>query len=206
MFYNQLAQKSTNYSCSVYAFLNVIKYDFWLEIPVDTILKIVIYLEKIWALLPWWSYAGILFPAIIKYTEYKTWFKLIIVKWTINNIDNKKAWILWYKKADSKYINLAKDWTITRSDIDTINKNTKFWWHFHMWKRNTVIETLWWFAYRLMRLNLKYAHSKGMYYDAVRAFIPWDERTEKAQKYLVNLVKERWEFIKYEEFITMDFK
>jgi len=203
MWYNQLAQKQTNYSCSIYAFLNIIKYDYWIEMKVDNILKLIIYMEKIGALLTWWASAWIIYPALVKYVEWKTGFKLKIVKWTIDTIDNKKWWILWLKKSNKTYIELSKDWVITKSDIDKIVQTKKWYWHFHMFKKNTILETLWGFPYRLMKLNLEYAYNQWLYYTSTRAFIPWDERTEKMQKFLIKVAKEKWEFMSYEEFLKI---
>ena len=201
--YNQLAQKQTHYSCSVYAFLNIIKYDYWIEIKVGNILNIIIYMEKIGALLKWWASANIIYPALVKYVEWKTGFKMKTIKWNISTIDSKKWWVLWYKRSNKTYIELSEDWEITKEDVDKIVKTKKWYWHFHVWKRNVILETLWGFPYKMKKSNLKYSESKDLYYYSTRAFIPRDERTEKMQKFLIKVVRQKQEFMTYEEFLKI---
>ena len=200
--YNQLAQEQTHYSCSVYAFLNCILLDYWVQLKVDWILKLVIYMEKIWVLLPWGASASVIFPALVKYTEYKTGFKLKIVKWTIYKLWTKST-ILWLKKSNRTYLNLADDWEITKKDIDSLNDSKGWYGHFHCYKRWNILETLWWFRYKISKDILNYAKSKDLYYTATRSFIPADTKTADMQKKLVSLVRSRKRFISYNEFLNL---
>ena len=206
--YNQLAQKQSHYSCAVYAFLNIILYDYWIQLKVWYILKLIIYLEKIGALLRWGAMASIIFPAMVKVVEYETGFKLEIVKWNIWNIDNKKWRILWFKKSNKEYIKLAEDWEITKKDVEKIKEMKKGYWHFHMLKRGIILESLGGFPYRLKKINLNYAYQKDLYYWSTRAFIPWDERTKRVQKQLIKIVKDRskgsdYKFLSFDEFLKI---
>ena len=119
--YNQQLQEDTYYACSVYAFLNMIKYDFGIWLKLDWILKIVMYMEKIWALLPKWAYASVIFPAFLKYVNWKTGFVIEMDITTVDKIDPDKWYILWFKKANRLYLSVAKDWEITKEDIDNIS-------------------------------------------------------------------------------------
>ena len=198
--YNQNLQKQTHYSCSIYAFLNMIKYDFWVTLKIDWILKIVIYMEKIWALLPRWAYASIIFPALLKYIKWKTWFNIKMEKTTINKINSNYWYILGFKKANRFYKSLAIDWKITKDEIDKIRDSKKWYWHFHYYKRWTIVETWWGFRYKLTLGNLIYMFEQGLYYPSCRRFYAWDEKTRKLQKKLIRLWKLNKKLISYDEF------
>lgn len=203
MTYNQLAQKQTHYSCSLYAFYNIILYDYWIKLNVDEMLNTTAYFIKIKTLLKWGASAWIIYPSLVKYVEKKTGFKLKIVKWDITRLDNKKWWILWFKKANSTYIKLSKDKLVTMSDIDKVANTKEGYWHFHMWKRDVVLESLWGYPYRLRKATVVYAYINWLYYSSTRAFIPADERTAKMQKLLIKTAKEKWKFMTYKQFLKI---
>jgi len=209
--YNQLAQEQTNYSCSVFWFLNWFKYSCWVELKVDWILKIIIYMEKIWALLSKWAYASVIYPALIKYVDYKTWLKFNIVTTDITRIDREKGRIIWFKKANSQYVTLSKDLKVTFEDTDKIIESKWWSWHFHFIKRDVIIESLGWYPYRISKEVLLYAFMNWLYYQNARTFEPSDEYTEVTQKKLIGLVKDRsswtnYKFISYEELLWFNEK
>jgi len=199
MSYNQLAQKQTNYACSVYAYLNAIKHDFGIKLKIDWILKIVIYMEKIGALLPKWAYASVIYPALNRYTKWKTWFSLKIEKWTLNTIDPDKWYILGFKKGSRTYLGLSKDW-IDKDDIDTIRNTTSFYWHFHFWKRNTIDESLGDFTYNMPLEVLKYA--SDIYYPTTRRIVADSPESKRVQKLVLQRVKNRKKYLSLDEFLT----
>jgi hypothetical protein len=213
MQYNQELQKQTWYSCTIYTMLNIIKYDYWVELKIDWILKIVIYMEKIGALLPWGAYFAVIYPAMTKLISYKTWLNLKVKKSSISVwLDNKSMWGLWFKKSSRLYKDLANDWVITKKDYYKISKHSKWYWHNHAVKQGnnskkwTFLETLGWLSYTVSLKDLQYAQKIDLYYDPARTLIPWDERTKRAQKKLIKMAEERKEFISYEEFLNIDFK
>ena len=55
----------------------------------------------------------------------------------------------------------------------------------------------------MMKRLLKYAYEQWLYYNSTRAFIPADDRTKKMQKFLIKVVKQKQEFMTYEEFLKI---
>jgi hypothetical protein len=52
---------------------------------------------------------------------------------------------------------------------------------------------------------LKYAQRANIYYDTARTLIPKDERTKKAQKYLIREAKKTKKLFTMEEVLKIDF-
>lgn len=204
--YDQTLQKQTGYACTVYSMLNIIKYDYGIELKVDWILKIVVYMEKIGVLFPKWAVFSVIYPAMTKLIEMKTGFKLNIKKSSISSgLDNKSMWGLWFKKASRLYKTLSQDWQITKEDIEELVKAKGWYGHNHAWKlwnkthKWIMIETLWGYAYTYTLDNLQRAEIMGLYYDTARTLVPWDSKTLQAQKYWVKEAKKRKQFIPIEE-------
>jgi len=185
--YNQLLQKDTYYACSIYALLNLFKYDYWVIIPINLILKLLIYLERLWVFFRlWWAVADVIYPIAIKYINIRYWISLKIEKTTVDKITNKRWYILWFKKATTLYKKNAEDWEITKEDINAFS-SYKDNGHFHYWKRWEVVESLGWFRSRLSLDNLSYAFEKGFYYPTIRT-ISWEE---KLKLKLISIAQER---------------
>jgi len=195
--YNQLKQKDTNYACSIYTLLNLFKYDYGVIIPLNLILKFLIYLEKAWVFFRLeWAVANIIYPVAIKYINLKYWINLIIQKLTIDQIKEERGYILWFKKATTKYKKSAEDWEITKEDINNFSLY-KDNWHFHFWKRWVLVESLGWFKTKLSLENLKEAFTKGFYYPTIRTIV-WEE---KLRKKLILIAQERKLYLKKNKYI-----
>lgn len=188
MEYNQLKQNDTFFACSIYALLNLFRYDYGIYVELNYILKFLIYLEKIWVFFRLeWAYAKYIFPAALKYINSKLGLNLTLVTTSLSReLSNKHGYILWYRRANTIYKKEAQDWEITKKDIDKI-KDTPANWHFHYFKKGRTVESLWGFRYRLSKQNLKYAHSLWMYYDNIR-YITWEEELKEE---LIKIVKFR---------------
>lgn len=204
--YNQRLQGQTAYACTIYTMLNILQFDYWVVVKIDNILWIVNYMEKIGALMPKGAYFWVIYPAMVKLLEWKTGLKFKVKKWYISQgLDSKYAWGLWFLKATKYYETLARDQLIDKEDIDLIIKNKKGYGHNHFWKRGTIIESLWGYHYKVDINTLKYAVNKWVYYDSARTIIPWDERTKKIQKRLIEIAKNTkkpmiWERFKVTKF------
>lgn len=208
MLYDQTQDKYTRNACWIYAALNYFRYEYWVEIPDNgMIIKICEYFDRIWVWFENWGLdANIAYPALMLYIRYKTWFNLKIVKWSINKIDSKKGYVLWFKKASKLYLKLSKDKSLTKDDIMQIRGDKSWFWHFFFYKKETVVDSLGGFSYNLKYPELKYARDIDLFYNSVRQFVPADDRTERAQIILVGLAKNRKEFISIEELKTLNFK
>lgn len=204
--YDQLKQKDTNYACSIYALLNLFKYDYWIFIELTKTLKFLIILEKAWVFFRLqWAYAKYIFPAAIKHINKVFWLKLYLWVTTLNHTLSNKYWyILWYKRANTSYIKTTNDWEVTKDDIDIVLK-TKQNWHFHYRKRWKIVESLWGFRYKLNKNHLKYAYSKWLYYKNIR-YIYWEEELKEEFIKIVKLKRRRNlenPYIKYDEILRI---
>ena len=204
--YNQLEQKATWYACSIYALLNLLKYDYWVYIETTKTLKFLVYLEVIGVFFRLeGSCAKYIFPSAIKHINKLLWLELKLWTTTLKSkLSTKYGYILWYKRANTYYKNSASDWEITKEEIEKI-EDTKANWHFHFWKRWKIVESLWGFRYKLSIDNLKYAYSKDMYYTNCR-YIYWEEELKKEFIHIVKLRKLQKldnPFIKYNEIIKI---
>ena len=201
--YDQTKSENTKYSCTIYTMLNIIKYDFWVEVSDSIIFKIVAYMEGIGALWPKWAYFSVIYSAMVKLIEYKTWFKLKIKKSSISKwLDDKSMWALWFKKLSDLSIGLAKDdhW-ITTFDIQEIAKSHKWSGHNHavkLWNVSnkwTVLDSWWGFTYHTSLAALKEGVLLDVYYDVARTLVAADERTKRLQKKYVSVAKRTWKLI-----------
>lgn len=185
--YNQLKQKDTHFACSVYALLNLFRYDYWVIIRINSILRFLIYLEKIWAFFRMeWATANIIFPAAIKWINFTYNISLTIKKLTIKEVGNERGYILWFKKATTLYKKSAEDGEITKEDVNNFSlyKDNG---HFHFWKREELVESLGWFRAKFTLKNLKLAFENNYYYPTIRT-IEWEENLRKK---LIAIVQER---------------
>ena len=199
--YNQKLQSETFYACTIYSMLNILKFDFWISVNIDNILWIVKYMEKLWALLPKWAYFSVIYPAMVKLLEWKTWMKFKVkVNYISAWLDTKHAWGLWFKRASKFYKTLAKDQLIDKIDIDKIKEWPNGYWHNHSWKRGKVLETLGGYYYEMSLKTLKYAVKQWIYYDTARTIVAWDTKTENIQKELVRIAKKTGKTMPYENF------
>lgn len=189
--YNQLEKKQTNNACSVYALLNQIKYDYGVEVPLDTILNTLVYLEKIGAFFyNSGASASVIYPAIQKYIQLKLWLIFKIETKTIETMDDK-WYILGFKKANKLYITLSKDWELTKEEMDNIIKSKWGVWHFHFYKAWLLCETLWGYEYKVSKETLIYGLKNDVYYPTVRRFIPTTPKTEDICNKSIQIVKNR---------------
>lgn len=209
--YDQLKQSDTYYACSIYALLNLFKYDYWVFVELTKTLKFLVYLEKIWVRFRLeWAYAKYVFPSALKHINNLYGLELWLWITTLNKKLSTKYWyILWYKRANTSYIETADDWIVTKDDIDLVEKTANNW-HFHYRKRWTVVESLWGFRYKLSLTNLKYAYSKDLYYPNAR-YIYWEEELKKEFIKIVKLRKLQWlenPYIKLDEIkkIKLEYK
>lgn len=209
--YDQTKQSKTKYSCTIYTMLNIIKYDFWVELKDSLIFYMVYYFEKIWALLPKWAYFSIIYPAMVKLIEWKTGFKLKVKLSQISKwLDDISMWGLWYKRLSSLSVTLSKDdWVISIEDIKEIYKSKKWSGHNHafkQWNKSwewTVVESWGGYTYQMDIKTLKEAEKLWIYYDNARTLLPADDRTKKFQKLLITRAKKFKRFISYEDFLTL---
>jgi len=186
--YDQLKNDYTHYWCSVYALLNLFRYDYWIYVELDYILKFLVYLESISARFKLeWAYASVVFPACIKYINLKLGLKLKLGKSTLKaELSNKHGRILGYKRANTFYTSLFKDWEITMEDVEDV-KESKENGHFHFWKRWKIIESLWGTRYKMNAKVLDYAYFCWLYYPTIR-YVYWEE---ELQKECLDIVKYR---------------
>lgn len=199
--YNQKLQKDTLYSCTIYTMLHIIKYDFWVSVNIDNILWIVKYMEKIWALLPRWAYFAVIYPAMVKLLEWKTWLKFKIeVSYITAGLDKKRMWGLGFLKANRFYHQKASDKLITVQDLIDIKDWPKGSWHNHAWKKNTIIESLGAYHYNIDIKTLKHGVKLGLYYDKARTIVAGNEKTKKIQKNLIKIAKKRGKTMSYKRF------
>lgn len=205
--YNQKLQESTYYACTIFSMLNILKYDYGIHVNIDNILWIVKYMEKLWALLPKWAYFPVIYPAMVKLLEWKTWMKFKIKKSYISSwLDAKHMWGLGFKRASKFYKELAQDQLIDKIDIDKIKSWPKWYWHNHAWKRGSILETLWGYKYEVSIKTLKYAVKQWVYYDTARTIVPWDARTERIQKELIRIAKKTKKTMPYDMFKFHSYK
>lgn len=204
MIYNQRLQKDTNYACTLYTMLHILRLDFWVSVNIDNIMWIVKYMEKIGALLPKWAYFSVIYPAMAKLLEWKTGLKFKIKTGYISQgLDNKHGWGAWFMKASRYYETLARDGEITKADIDLIKADTSWYWHNHFFKRDSILESLGAYRYKMSISTLKYAVKQWVYYDRVRTIVAWDERTAKIQKELIAKAKKTGKTTSYKKFLLL---
>jgi len=203
---NQRLQTETKVACTLYTMLNIIKYDYKVTVKIDWILKLVVYMEKIGALLPMWAYFGVIYPAMVKVLEWKTGFKFKVKVWYISQwLSDDYGRGLGFKKASKFYETLARDKLIDKSDIDQI-KAKKWWgWHNHMIKRDLIVESLGGYYYKITKDTLKYAEREWIYYNTARTIVPWDKRTIELKERLNKIFKHTWEYMSWEQFRVTKF-
>lgn len=208
MLYDQTKQPYTRNACWIYACLNYFRYEYWVYLPDDSvIIKICEYLARIDAWFEkWGADANIAGPALMKYIKYKTWFKLKIVKSSIDRINTDRGYVIWFKKASRLYLKLAQDKKLDKNDINEIKANKWGYGHFLFYKREKAVDSLWWYWYDFSFNDLKYARDLDLFYNSVRQFVPADTRTAVMQVECVNLAKKRGKFIELDELMKMDFK
>jgi len=202
--YNQKLQKETVVACSIYSMLNIMKYDYFVDVYIKNILWIVKLMQKIGALMPTGAYFNIIYPAFVKLIEFKTWLKFKVEKGYISKwVDKRYTRWVGLLKANLDYKRLTKDGVLTAEEMDTIN-NSKFGsGHNNIikWipenKLWTVAESLWGFSYRVAFKNIQYGQSIWLYYDTVRTILPRDDRTKAIQKKLIKLAKRKKKAIHY---------
>ena len=200
--YNQKLDPRTKYSCTIYTMLNIIKWDYGIEVQDSTIFKIVAYMEKIWALMPKGAYFSVIYPAMCKLISWKTWLNLKVEKSSISKwLDDKSTWSLWAKRLSSLSIKLSQDGWITVADMKEIAKSEKGSGHNHackLWNESNqwnIIESWGWTVYKTSLAALKEGVLLWIYYDTARTLLPADDRTKRIQKKMVKKVKETWEFL-----------
>lgn len=209
MWYNQTKQETTKYSCTVYTFLHLILLDFGVRIPDDMIIKFVYYLEKIWVLvLNKWASFSIIYPAMVKYVNWKYWVKLEVKTSSISAwLDDISAWSLWIKKLTTQGQKLwTSDWVFTKEDVDKSLTFKNAYGHNHWVKKGNksdkwIIFDSWnGVNYECDLETLKYWVTKNLYYDTSRAIVPKDEFTKRLQKALIFKAKKKWDTLTIEEF------
>lgn len=205
--YNQKKHKKTRYSCTIYTMLNIIKYDYGIEIKDDIIFKIVSYMEKIGVLLPKGAIFSIIYPAMCKYINLKTWMKLKVKDWFIRAwLDDVHTWWLWAQKLSWLYIDLAKDWVIWPSDMSAIAKDGRWSWHNHAVKKSNknstwkLLESWGGKVYTTSIKALKHWVNLWIYWNRARTLVPADARTVRIQLKCLKDAKNKWRFLTYKEF------
>ena len=209
MWYNQTKQETTKYSCTVYTFLHLILLDFGVRIPDDMIIKFVYYLEKIWVLvLNKWASFSIIYPAMVKYVNWKYWVKLEVKTSSISAwLDDISAWSLWIKKLTTQGQKLwTSDWVFTKEDVDKSLTYKNAYGHNHWVKKGNksdkwIIFDSWnGVNYECDLETLKYWVTKNLYFDTSRAIVAKDEFTKRLQKALIFKAKKKWDTLTIEEF------
>lgn len=205
--YNQKTHKKTRYSCTIYTMLNIIKYDFGIEIKDDLIFKTVAYMEKIGVLLPKWAYFSIIYPAMCKYISLKTWVNLKVKEGFIRGwLDDQHCWWLWAQKLSSYYIDLASDWYLLPKDMDAIAKHWKGTWHNHAVKQSNknsswkLLESWGGKVYTTSLKALKRGVNLWIYWNKARTLVPADPRAVRIKIKCLKAAKVKWRFLTYDEF------
>lgn len=206
--YDQTKDNKTKYACTIYTMLNIIKYDYGVEIKDDMIFTIVAYMERIGVLLPKGAYFSVIYPAMCKYISFKTWLKLKVKESTITwGLDSFHTWGLWAKRLSSLSIALAKDdWKITVEDMQKIAAAKKGSGHNHAVKESNknsswiLLESWWGFIYKTSLKALREWVKLWIYYDKARTIVPADEKACKIQTRCVKAAKRKKRFLTYWEF------
>ena len=175
MEYNQIGDTNLKNSCSILAFLDYIKYEYYIEVQYDSIVSFLKYLEKASAWFPkWGADAGVIYPAIQKYIKWKYKLNMQIKVWNIKQINDTKGHVLGFKGANKKYLELTKDYLITKEDIDAMKVSNG---HFIYWEDGVMQDNLGGIRVRWTYDLILYAYEKWLFYYNTREFLPWDSQT-----------------------------
>lgn len=189
MWYNQIWDIDLKNSCSVLALLDYLKYEYYIEIPRDSILILLDYLKRMEAWFPkWWADAWVVYPAIVKYIKWRYWLSIKIKVGNIEKINDGRGHILGFKWANKKYLSLTSDKEVTSKDIDEMQVSN---WHFIYYENNVVADNLWWILIRWTYENIQYAYHKWLFYYNTREFEPADDKTRRVAEYCKRVGKSR---------------
>jgi hypothetical protein len=209
--YDQTKHKDTRHACTLYTLLIMIKFDFWVKIEDDLILKLVYYAERIWALsLTQWAYFAVIYPALIKFINLRYWINLALVNTDTRN-GIMREWItyaLWLKQLSNLQQILAlDDKEFSKADVDRVISDKRWGWHALAYKDWFVIDPWKWIVYRMTKETLVYAVNKWLFYATARHITPVDKFTTILQKSLLTSLKVKrkksWDikqFLTYTEF------
>lgn len=209
--YDQTKYKDTRFACTIYTLLIMLKFDFWVKIEDDLILRLVYYAERIWVLvLTEWAYFNVIYPALIKFINLRYWIKLDLKAIDIRNwiIKDWLTYSLGLKKLSNFQQSLALDDKVfSKADVDRVLSSSAWYWHNLAYLNWVVLDPWKWIAYRLDRETLLYAVNKWLFFPTARYIIPWNEFTNLLQKSLKTALKVKRkktnnvrEFLTYEEF------
>ena len=176
MWYNQLWDNELKNSCSVLAFLDFLKYEYYIDVSRDSIVVLLNWLEKamVFSRL-WWAAAGKVYPAIQRYIRWKYDLEMRIEVWNINQINDGKWHLIAYKWANKLYLSFTADKVVTRKEIDKMKATN---WHFVYYENWVVADNLGGILIKWSYEDIIYAYEKGLFYYNTRRFSAGDDKTQ----------------------------
>lgn len=210
-YYDQTLQKQTFYACTIYTILNILKYDFWVHVDLDWILKTVMHMEKIWALLPKGAYFAIIYPAMALYLWNQLKIKLKVKESYISEwLDSISMWWLGFKKWSKLYKELSRDGRMSYWDVDRISKADSSFYHNH-WRKESnktgiwiMVESRFGYPYWFAMWVLKNALKKDLYYDKARTLIPDGLESRLIQERTIQEAKRLWRTLSIKEYFILN--
>lgn len=181
--YNQNNQQYTRMACTIYTLCNIIKYNFWIVVVDNFIIRLCKYFESInvWSPIQWAIFA-IIYPAFIKNLNSKLWLNFRLVSWNINTLSNTdtNCWWVWMIHYHN-WQQLIIDWVFSQDDVDQFNKYNWQTFEHNIWRDGSdwwyLINTDWWNPIKCSIDTLKYMVKTWILWGAIRTIQPADEMT-----------------------------
>lgn len=215
--YNQYEDYYLRNSCSIVSLLNIMKYRYWVLVKPTYIIKIAVFLEKLWVFNPSaWASFSIIDKAFVIYLNKLTKlnFKLEVNQISKLKASNKDTYQLWIKSYSTRtWAKIKADWFISKEDIDYLSTRSGWIGHATNWdwsQWGKFIDTDWGKNTDFSLNNLKYWEIKGIFRDNIRTISPNDEETRKITTWTIQLFRaeKKWtldaflEMNKNNEFLT----
>lgn len=183
--YNQIWDSDLKNSCSVLAFLDYVKEEYYIDARRDKVVTLLNWLEKVGAFFRLWGAdAGVIYPALKRYLKSTYDIDMEIVLGNIKQINDWKAHVLGFKGANKAYLSYTGDLVVTEEEVDAMRVSNG---HFVCYKNGIVRDNLGGIRIKWDYNLIMSAYDRGLFYYNTRRFIPGNDKTRKIANKAIEL-------------------